>query len=175
MSVEAQLADGSYAGIRERDGLEEWRAGGYATPAPTSTSSVSTIPAHQPGYLGGSTLHFNVGSDTSSNDSGGGKLLCWQNLKGFDVIVTGHVIDVSTGSASACSASFGKSTTSTGTSSNMIATQSVTTIGVFNGGALSVRVNQNEFITGTIVAGTSSALRARAYFSYLPAPAVGSG
>lgn len=175
MSVEAQLPDGSYAGIRERDGLEEWRAGGYAVPAPISTSSVGVLPAHQPGYLGGSTLHFNIGSDTSSNDSAGGKLLCWQNLKGFDLIVTGHILDVTTASGAACSASFGRSTNSTGTSANMIATQSVSVIGVFNGGALSIRVNQNDFLTGSVSAGTSSALRARAYFTYLPAPTTGAG
>src|SRR6185312_5862603 len=96
MSVEAQYADGSYAGVRERDSLQTWRAGGYATPAPTNTSSVgfnvaAGVNSHGPGYLGGSTMHFNIASNTSSIDSaGGGGLLSWQNTLGFDIIVTAH-------------------------------------------------------------------------------------
>ena len=180
MSVEKQYADGSYAGERERDGLDTWRAGGFMSPAPTTTSSVGAIvaggaSAHGPAYFGGSTLGFNVGSDTSSNDSGGGTLLSWNNAFGFDIIVTAHQLDVMTASASSCSASFGSSSNSTGTSTNMISSQQVNAIGCFNGGALSVKVKSGSYIVGGVTAGTSSALRARAFFTFQPSPAVNAG
>ncbi len=182
MADEIQYADGSYAGIRERDSLQVWRAGGFMSPAPTTTSSVAQVAAggaasHGGAYFGGATLAFNVGSDTSTNDSGGGggTLLSWNNGFGFDIIVTAHQLDVMTASASSCSASFGSSSNSTGTSTNMISSQQVNAIGCFNGGALSVKVKSGSYIVGGVTAGTSSALRARAYFTYEPAPAVNAG
>lgn len=160
MAVEKQNADGSYSGVREKDGAELWRAGGYAGPAGTNV----------PEYLGGSSLVFNVAGGT---DTAGG-LLSWQNNLGYDIMVTSHQLHVQTQSAGACTVSFGGTSTSgTTLASNMISGQSVAATGVFNGGALSVLVPNGKWLTGSTATGASSGLVARAYFSYIPAGAAG--
>lgn len=167
MAVEIQYPDGSYGGIREKDSFTLWRNGGYAT---VGVNAAATSPA----YFGGANLIFNMQTDTSASDtSTGGFLLNWANNLGYDIMVTSHQLDITTASAAACSASFGQSSNSTGTSANMIATQSIHSIATVNGGALSVRVNANAFITGSVSAGTSSGVRMRAVFSFIPLPAPG--
>jgi hypothetical protein len=101
-------------------------------------------------------------------------LLAWQNTLGYDVIVTSHQIDLTTIATAACSASFGHSTNSTGSASNMISAQNVhAATGTFNGGALSVKVPSLDFITGSVSTGTSAGMVARAYFTFVPSAAAG--
>lgn len=155
MAIEIQYPDGSYGGLRERDGLPLWRAGGYAGAAGSNV----------PSYSGGATAMFLISGGT---DTAGG-LLGWTNNLGYDIIVVGHVLEVTTQSSGACTVSFGQTPTSNVTSSsNMINGQTVAAAGVFNGGALSVKVKQNEFITGSKATGASAGLVGKAYFTFVP-------
>lgn len=157
--MERQNADGSVSGLRERDLAEVYRYGGLAGPAGSFT----------PSYPGGGTLAFNVAGGT---DTAGG-LLGWQNNLGYDIIVTSHWLDVTTIATGACTVSFGQTATNATTSaSNMINGQDVhSSTGVFNGGALSVKVANGTWITGSKASGASAGLVARAYFSFTPAAA----
>lgn len=160
MAVEQQHADGSYGGLRERDSLETWRAGGYRGPAGSNT----------PAFFGGFSLDFNLGGGT---DTAGG-ILSYQNNFGYDIIVTGHQLDVTTASSGACTVSFGETATSgTTLSSNFINGQSVASTGTFNGGALSVKWPQGKWITGSTASGASTGLVASAKIQCLPSPAAG--
>lgn len=159
--VEKQNSDESYGGYRTRDGQEMWRSGSNTGPAGSNT----------PSYLGGAVLSFNIAGGT---DTGGG-LLGWTNNLGYDIIVTSHQLDVTTVATAACSVEFGGTSTNVTTAStNMIASQDVhSATGQFNGGALSVKVPNGKFITGSTLSGASAGLVARAYFSFIPAAAAG--
>lgn len=160
MAVEIQYADGSYGGLREKDNLSIWRAGGYIGPAGSN----------KPAFFGGATLVFNLAGGT---DTGGG-ILSWQNTLGYDIMVTSHQLDVSTQSGVSCTLSGGQTAVSgTTLSTNMISGQSVASTGTFNGGSLSVKVPQNTWITVSTASGASSGLVARAFFSFQPIPAAG--
>lgn len=160
-----QKPDGSLAFYRETDGLEISRQGGYA---PVGNNTTASIPA----FMGDTVMVFNMASSTSSVD-GAAKLLLWQNLTGFDLLVGQGIVDVTTGSSSACTASFGSSSNSTGSSSNLIGTQSVGTIGTFTGTTTPVKLTAGNFLTGSCV-GTSSGTVMRVFFNYISLPAAGS-
>lgn len=161
MAIFRQNADGSVSTVRERDGAEVERVGGSAGSSGTNA----------PSYLGGATLAFNVGGGT---DTGGG-LLSWQNSLGYDVIVQAFALDVLTIATSACTASFGHSTTSTGSVGQLISGKDVhSSTGVFNSASAGpVKVPSLDYITGSVGGGTSSGLVARAYFTLIPAGAAG--
>lgn len=147
---EKQNADGSLSGIREKDAFEVYRSGGYMGPA----IAMQNVPA----YPGGINLQFNI---AGLNDNGGG-LLQWQNNFPFDIIVTAHVLDVTTISAAACTVSFGSASASNTVSTNMVNGQDVhSATGTFNGGALSVKVTSGNWITGSKGGGSSSGLIGR--------------
>lgn len=157
-----QNADGSVSTIRERDSAEMERVGGVA----------GVAGSNQPSYPAGASMAFNIGGGT---DTAGG-LLQWQNLLGYDVIVGSFALDVLTIATSACSASFGHSTASTGLTAQLISAKDVHgSTGTFNSASAGpVKVPASDFITGSVSSGTSSGLVARAYFTFLPAGAAGS-
>lgn len=159
MTVERQNSDGSVSGLRPTDGLEVYRSGAVPGPAGSNT----------PGWLGGSTLAFNIAGGT---DTGGG-ILSWQNNTGFDMLVTGHQLCVTTVASAACTVSFGSTAVSGTTSaSNMISGQDVhSATGRFNGGALSVAVANGSWITGSKASGASAALVGTVFFNYVLVPA----
>ncbi len=151
MAYEIQHADGSVSQNRERDGAELSRAGGVP-------DTLGTIPA----FLGGFTLDFQINGGT---DTAGG-LLSWKNTLGYDIMVVAHVVDVETVATSACTASFGQTATSGTTSaSNMLSGTDVhSSAAPANGGALSVKVPVNTWITGSKASGASAGLQGHAYF-----------
>jgi len=153
-----QHGDGSLALGRERDSQDTFRSGGYAGPAASNT----------PGFLGEGSLDFNIGG-------GANPLLAWQNVLGYDIIVTLNTLDVTTVSGGACTVSAGVSTTSTGTDHTMMSGQTVASTGTFNGGAVSVKVPQSSFIVLNEASGSASGLVARAFFNFLPSAAAGAG
>lgn len=161
--IERQNGDGSQSGVREKDSGEVFRVGSYAGPSGSNT----------PGYPGASLLNFNTNGSSDTGTAGG--LLQWQNKLGYDIIVTSHQLDVITPSGSAGTVSFGQAAASTTSSSNMISGQSVAATGTFNGGALSVKVAANAWITGTAASGTTASMVARAYFTFQPAGLAASG
>jgi hypothetical protein len=149
---EKQNSDGSISGIRERDAFEIYRTGGSMSPANTPQT---------PAYMGGINLSFNVAGGT---DTAGG-LLQWQNNLGYDIVVTAHYLDITTASTSTtCTVSFGAASGSTTSASNMINGQNVTVTGVYNGGALSVKVANGSWLTGSKATGATAGLVARATF-----------
>ena len=149
---EKQNADGSLSGIREKDSFEMYRSGGYAGPAIASQNV--------PSYPGGINLCFNIQGGT---DTGGG-ILQWQNNLGYDIVVVGHQLDVTTTASATCTASFGSAAGSTTLSTNMINGQDVhTATGTFNGGALSVKVANSSWITGSKGGGASAGLIGRVF------------
>jgi len=156
MAEVKQNADGSLSVIREIDNQDVARMGGSSGAAGTNV----------PSYLGDTKLAFNIAGGT---DSAVG-LLLWQNTLGYDIIVEGAVLDLTTVAAAACTASFGSSTNSTGSSANMFASKNINSAtGTFTGGAVAVKVPSNQYIVGSVVSGTSSGAVARAYFTYFPA------
>lgn len=161
--IERQNADGSQSGVREKDSAEVFRTGGYVGPSGSNT----------PGYPSSSQLIFNTNGASDSGSAGG--MLAWQNTLGYDIIVTSHQLDVITPSGSAGTVSFGQAAASTTSSSNMISGQSVAATGTFNGGALSVKVAANAWITGSKASGTTASMVARAYFTFTPAGLTASG
>lgn len=164
---ERQNGDGSMSGIREIDGDEVYRLGGYATNVATASGAAVNTPA----YDGGQTLRFNV---PGANNTGGGGLLSWTNNLGYDIVVVAHVLNVSTASTGAANVSCGGTNTNATTSStNMISSQAVGSTGTFNGGALSILVANGKFITCTGSADTTG-LIAQAIFSFVKLPTVGS-
>jgi hypothetical protein len=156
MAVEKQNADGSES-ILGPDGNEVARFGGRKQPAGTSTNT--------PDFPNGSTLRFQIGGGTDT----AGALLSWQNTLGYDILVYSHQLNVTTHSTAACTVSLGQTATNgTTLASNMISGQSVASNGAFNGGALSILVPQNTWITGSTASGASAGLVAVAYFEYVP-------
>jgi hypothetical protein len=160
-AVNQQHDDGSVSVVRERDGLDVGRQGGYMGAAGSNV----------PGYQGGSTLMFNVAGGT---DTGGG-ILGWTNNLGYDIIVLGHQLEVTTVASAAATVSCGQTPTSaTTSSSNMISGQDThTATGVFNGGALSVKVANGTFITCSKASGATAGMVARVFFQFIADPAAG--
>lgn len=161
MADEAQYADGSYGGVRERDSLPIWRAGGYMGPAGSNT----------PMFNGGMSIGFNIGGGT---DTAGG-ILSYVNNFGCDLIITAHQLDVTTVATGACTVSFGQTgTNGTTSSSNCISGQDVhSATGTFNGGALSVKWPAGTWITGSKASGASAGLVGRVWFDVKTNPAAG--
>lgn len=158
--MERQNADGTISGLREYDTAEMYKLGGSRGPAGSNV----------PSFEGGGTLSFNIAGGT---DTAGG-ILSWQNNLGYDIIVTGHQLDVTTQSSGACTVSIGQTATNgTTSSSNMINGQTVAAAGIFNGGALSVIVHNGDWITGSKASGASAALVGAAIFQYVRRPAAG--
>lgn len=150
MTAERQNGDGSLSGLREKDSFEVYRSGAYAGPAG------SNVPA----YPGGINLMLNIAGGT---DTAGG-LLQWQNNLGYDIIVLGHQLDVTTVASAACTASFGSAAASNTLATNMINGQDVhSATGTFNGGALSVKVVNGNWITGSKGGGASAGLVGRVF------------
>lgn len=155
-----QNGDGSVSLIREQDSQEMSRSGGYMGPAGTS----------QPGYLGETNAGFNVNG--ASGSAGG--ILQWQNTLGYDIIVTGAQLDITTVSATAGTVSFGTGAGSATLYSNFINALSVAATATSNGGSLSVVVSNGSWITGSQATGSASTFVGRFYIDFKPRLAAGS-
>lgn len=153
-----QYADGTERALRERDGAEMTRIGGYAGPA---GSNVPDFPI-------GSTMRFNI---AGVSDSAGG-IQSWQNNLGFDILVTGHQLNITTVATGICTVSVGQTATNgTTLSSNMLSGVDVhTATGVKNPGSpIGILVPKNTWITASTASGASAGLVGLLYFQYNPA------
>jgi hypothetical protein len=151
-----QFADGSMGIYSDLEGAELFRVGGPKSP----TSST-------PNFRNGSWLKLNANGGT---DTAGG-LTSWQNNLGYDIIVTGFVLDVTTVATAACTASFGQTATSGVTSATtfLSAKDVNAATGSFpNAATLSKKVPVNTWITGSVGTGASAGLVANAYFEFIP-------
>lgn len=150
-----QNADGSMAIINPLDSSEVLRVGG-----PKAATQNSPI------YKNTSALKLAVAGTADT----AGALLSWQNNLGYDIIVIGAVLDVTTQSSGACTVSLGQTPTNgTTLSSNMISGQSVASAGQFkNAAPLGVKVPNGTWITGSTASGASAALVGSFYMPYFP-------
>ena len=150
-----QNTDGSVSILRESDSQELFRAGG--PPAVGATA---------PAFLPGSTLKLPLAGGT---DTAGG-LLAWQNNLGYDIIVYGATLDVTTQSSGACTVSVGAAANGTTLNAGMISGQSVAATGQFaKATPVAQKVPAGQFITASTASGASSGLVAKLYVEYCPA------
>jgi hypothetical protein len=155
MAALKQNTDGSVSIMRETDGQELFRAGG--PPAVGATA---------PAFLPGSTLKLPVAGPT---DTAGG-LLAWQNNLGYDIVVYGATLDVTTQSGGACTGSVGAAANGTTLNAGMISGQSAAATGQFaKATPMAQKVPAGQFITASTASGASSGLVAKLYVEYCPA------
>lgn len=155
MAALKQNTDGSVSIMRETDGQELFRAGGPAT-----------VGASAPGFVPGSTLKLPVAGGT---DTAGG-LLAWQNNLGYDIIVYGATLDVTTQSSGACTVSVGAAANGTTLNAGMISGQSVAATGQFaKATPVAQKVPAGQFITASTASGASAGLVAKLYVEFCPA------
>lgn len=167
MAETKQNADGSMSTVRERDGVEASREGGYAGPG---TQNIQANGPAVPAFMPGSTLEFNVNGANAT--TGGGTILSWLNNLPYDIVVNWAMMDVIGTGSSTATVSFGQATTATGTSSNILATQSTSAVATLGSGSIAVKVKQNQFITGAaaVTGATFTAYFGKVAFSYIPVP-----
>ena len=150
-----QNTDGSVSIIRESDSQELFRAGGPLV-----------VGAAAPAFLPGSTLKLPIAGPT---DTAGG-LLAWQNTLGYDMIVYGATLDVTTQSSGACTVSVGAAANGTTLNAGMISGQSVAATGQFaKATPVAQKVPNGQFVTASTASGASAGLVARLYVEYCPA------
>ena len=155
MAALKQNTDGSVSIMRETDGQELFRAGGPAT-----------VGANAPAYLPGSTLKLPMAGPT---DTAGG-LLAWQNTLGYDIIVYGATLDVTTQSSGACTVSVGAAVNGTTLNAGMISGQSVAATGQSaKATPVAQKVPAAQFITASTASGASAGLVAKLYVEFCPA------
>jgi hypothetical protein len=156
-----QFADGSAGIVNDSDGKVVARWGGASTPSSGNTSyRVPQVAVTPLGVV----------------DTGGG-IFSLQNSLGYDVLVTRLLLNITTAASTAVSqGSFGYTTTSTGSTSNLIDTLSLSAAtGLFdnitdkstNGKSRQIWVNGN-YLTGSKTSGSASGLAGYAYIEYVP-------
>ena len=150
-----QNPDGSVSIFSEREGIDVLRAGGPKAPT-----------ASNPNYRPGSYLKWQINGPTDT----AGALGSWQNNLGYDILVTGVAIDVTTQSAGACTVSVGQAANGTTLSSNIFNGQSVAAAGQFAPAAPAARkVAAGQFITASTASGASSGLVGQLFIEFVPA------
>jgi hypothetical protein len=150
-----QNADGSVSIFSELEGIDVMRAGGPKTPT-----------ASNPNFRPGSYLKWQINGPTDT----AGALGSWQNTLGYDIIVTGVCLDVTTQSAGACTVSVGQAANGTSLSGNIFNGQSVAATGQFSPASPAAKkVTAGQFITASTASGASSGLVGQLYIEFVPA------
>jgi hypothetical protein len=154
-----QNPDGSVSLVSDADAIEHVRVGGPASP------SVAL-----PRWSNEKTVKVPLAAGAAAAG-----ILSWQNPEVGAIIVTSLVVDVTTKTTGACTASFGQAATSIA-SQNLIDTLDVgTAIGTFDNntdkGALGKtrqKVGAGQFVTGSQQTGAVAGLAGFAYITYIP-------
>lgn len=150
-----QYPDGSLGIYSDAEGIDVARFGGPRTPT-----------ASAPNFRGGSTLKLPVAGPT---DTAGG-LLAWLNNLGYDIIVQGASLDVTTASSAACTVSIGQAAGATTLDATFISGQTVATAGQFaKATPVAKKVTNGTYITASTATGASAGLVGNLYVEFIPA------
>jgi hypothetical protein len=156
-----QNPDGSVSLRSDADAIDHVRVGGPASPSVAS-----------PRWSNEKTVKLPLAAGASA-----GGVLAWQNPEAGAILITGLVIDVTTKSTAAGTASFGTAANGTTSSANLIDTLDVgTAAGLFDNntdkgtnGKTRQKLAAGGYVTGSQATGAVAGLVGFAYVTYLPA------
>ena len=150
-----QNADGSLSIYSDAEQKDVFRAGGPA---------VATAAA--PNFRPGSYLKWQINGPTDT----GGALGSWQNNLGYDIMITGAFIDVTTQSAGACGANVGVGATGTSNTGALLNAVSVAAVGQVTRATPPVqKCPAGQFVTASTGSGASSGFVGQLYIEFVPA------
>ncbi|MEA2781439.1 MAG: hypothetical protein QOK29_2983 [Rhodospirillaceae bacterium] len=155
-----QNPDGSVSLRGDADAIDHIRVGGPTTPS-----------AANPRWSNEKTVKVPL---TAGSSAGG--VLAWQNPESVAILITGLVVDVTTKSTGAGTASFGTAANGTTSSANLIDTLDVgTAAGTFDNntdkgtlGKTRQRLATGSYVTGSQATGAVAGLVGNAYITYIP-------
>jgi hypothetical protein len=155
-----QNPDGSVSLRSDADSIDHLRVGGPASPS-----------AANPRWSNEKTVKVPLSTGASA-----GGVLAWQNPEVGAIIVTSFVLDLTTKSTGASTASFGAAANGTTASANLIDTLDTgTAAGTFDNntdkgtlGRTRQKLGAGAFVTGSQASGAVAGLAGFAYISYIP-------